>query len=135
MSKHHNAGGAQTGSQHGPAATTGNDEAAKAGSGEVSFGPREMAPQVSYPLWYRPHVSENLAGPGQPLAAIVTYVKNSRMVHLVVFDPRGVARPRVDVILRQPGDEAPEGQPYAEFPHFVTGEPQPTEAGNTSATV
>ena len=53
----------------------------------------------------------------QPLAAIVAYVWNDRMVNLSVIAPDGTLHPRTSVTLAQEGDAAP-GTAYAEWmPH------------------
>lgn len=103
-------------------------EAAKLAAG-IAPPVKEIEPTIGRVVWYWPHTSENLAGPEQPLAALVCFVKDTRLVNLAVFDPRGIARPKVDVLLRQPGDDKPtDGRGYAEWMPYQTGQAAKAQA-------
>lgn len=60
----------------------------------------DMEPSVGRIVWYWPGCDE----PGQPQAAIITYVHSSKMIGVAVLSPSGCVRFRSSVRLCQPSD-------------------------------
>jgi hypothetical protein len=73
--------------------------------------PRVIKPTVGRIVEYvpsNPPYEPFLVHRDQPLAAIVTYVWNDRLVNLAVFDADGEQVPRSNVMLCQPDDPVPD---------------------------
>jgi hypothetical protein len=82
-----------------------------------------IEPTVGRVVWFYSAPRE-----AQPNAAIVTYVWNTRMVNLVVFDANGVSRSETSVDLLQ-DDEKPQGQGrWCEWMPYQKGQAAKTEA-------
>jgi hypothetical protein len=69
--------------------------------------PRIIKPTVCRIVEYVSIGEAFLVTRDQPLAAIVTYVWNDRLVNLAVFDADGEQVPRIKVLLQQPDDPPP----------------------------
>ncbi len=76
-----------------------------------------------YPLDAIPHRSN-----GDPLAAIVVAVNDSRNVNLTIFDCIGHLHPLTGVTLLQDDDPAPASGGYCEWMAFQKGQAAKTEA-------
>ena len=89
-----------------------------------------IKPSVGRVVWFKPGAwdAKNLAfNDDQPLAALVTYVWNDRLVNLVVFDANGQGQGRTSVPLIQDDDVVPEGF-YAQWMPYQKGQAAKTEA-------
>lgn len=58
----------------------------------------------------------------QPLAAIVTYVHNDRLINVAAFEPNGHHRPLKNVRLWQPGEADSDGGAHAEWMPYQIGQ-------------
>lgn len=77
-----------------------------------------IKPTVGRVVLYHPHGQTDSAwlSPGdQPLAALVAYVWNERLVNLVVFTANGVPLGKTSVRLLQDDDKPYEGSAYCEW--------------------
>jgi predicted deacylase len=79
-------------------------------------------------VWFHKGPGDWLVQREQPLAAIVTYVWNDRMVNLSVFDAQGSVFARTSIPLVQDGDTVPAGSAYAEWMPYQKGQASKTEA-------
>lgn len=61
-------------------------------------------PSVGRHVWYRGQPWGGARYDEQPMAAVVVYVYNERLVNLTVFDHEGQSHSVVSVPLKQPGD-------------------------------
>lgn len=87
-----------------------------------------IKPTVGRVVHFRPCVIEGLSNDGsQPLAAIIAYVWNDRLVNLTVLDQHGSGYARTSVQLLQDGD-TPNGGSYAEWMPYQVGQAAKTEA-------
>lgn len=89
-----------------------------------------IKPTVGRIVWFTP--SKNSAESGfaagdQPLAAIIAYVHNDRMVNLAVFDSNGVSHSKTSVDLIQDGEAKPEYGFYCEWMPYQKGQAAKTE--------
>lgn len=101
-----------------------------------------LSPFVGAILHYRATASDALGNPPhndshmeprQPLAALVVYVWNERLVNLTVFDANGVGWPRPNVVFVPAGDDhVPSDAPYCEWP--VSRESDITPMSDIAAT-
>jgi hypothetical protein len=78
----------------------------------------KITPTVGRVVWFYPTKDEqtvDLSPPadGEPLAAIVVAVKSPDYVNLTVFDAMGFPHARLNVLLVQDGQEAPDGGFYS----------------------
>lgn len=87
-----------------------------------------IKPTVGRVVWYRPS-EEDLVSmttfhdvPAQPLAAIVAYVWNDRLVNLTVSDHNGATQQRTSVPLVQEGDTPFAGGRYCEWMPYQVGQ-------------
>lgn len=85
-----------------------------------------IAPTVGRKVHFWPqngqfHSTPLVLGP-QPMDATVVYVHDDRMVNLHVADHIGQVHALSNVILRQPGEDVLEGQPFAEWMPFQVGQ-------------
>lgn len=83
-----------------------------------------ISPTAGRIVWYHPAKTEMLAHAlpyPTPLAAIVAYVWDDRMVNLTVFDANGAMHAKTSVKLVQDGDERPTGS-YCEWMPFQKGQ-------------
>ena len=87
-----------------------------------------IVPSIGRVVWFWPETTSSGAWVDQPLAAIVTYVWNERMVNLAVFDRNGVAHSRTSVTLLQDDDAPNEGGHYCEWMPFQKGQAAKAEA-------
>lgn len=87
-----------------------------------------IKPTVGRVVHYVPSKADHINHNDQPLAAIITYVWNDRMVNLVVFDSNGVPQNRTSVTLSQPDDlHIPFGS-YCQWMEYQIGQAALTEA-------
>jgi len=81
-------------------------------------------------VWFSPSPTD--AGlrfdPQQPLAAIVAYVWNDRLVNLSVIDQNGTHHNRSSITLLQEGDEPPEDRAFAVWMPYQKGQAARAEA-------
>jgi hypothetical protein len=84
-----------------------------------------ITPTIGRIVWFYPATYK----PGeQPLAALVTYVWNERMVNLAVFDANGRhVDGTTSVRLVQPQDERPQSGYYCTWMPYQVGQAQKTE--------
>jgi hypothetical protein len=96
-------------------------------AGMPAPGPRVIRPTVCRIVEYVANPNEQfLSSRGQPLAAIVTYVWNDRLVNLAVFDADGEQVPRTSVMLCQPDDPVPVTS-YCRWMTYQQGQAAKTE--------
>jgi hypothetical protein len=85
-----------------------------------------IEPTVGRIVWAYPY-----DGDYEPLAAIITAVKNSRLITAHVFHPNGVPFP-LTLRLRQ-DDDPSLVRPYAEWMPYQKGQAAKTEAAEAAA--
>ena len=74
----------------------------------------KIIPTVGRIVWFTPADHDGIGRlSGQPLAAIVAGVHSESQVNLAVFDAYGNTQQRSNVRLVQPGEDTPDGAPYA----------------------
>lgn len=71
--------------------------------------------------------------PSQPLAAVIAYVHNDKMVNLTVWDQNGLQFDVCSVQLVQEGDTVPLGSFYAAWMDYQKGQALKTEAAEAIA--
>jgi hypothetical protein len=86
-----------------------------------------IEPTVGRVVWYRPNETEQIKS-DQPLAAIVAYVHNPRLVNLAVFEPNGNHHSRTSVTLVQEGDAYLAGSSFCEWMPYQKGQAAKAEA-------
>jgi hypothetical protein len=89
-----------------------------------------IAPTPGRVVWYRPTKEEDALAfrEEKPLAAIVAYVWNDRLVNLMVIDGGGCTFERKSVQLVQDGDAYPPSRGYCEWMPYQKGQAAKTEA-------
>ena len=87
-----------------------------------------IEPTVGRMVHFTPAKASTILRHEQPLAAIVTYVWNPRMVNLTVFDPNGASHACTSVTLLQDDDVPNEAGYYAQWMPFQKGQAAKTEA-------
>lgn len=75
-------------------------------------------------VWYRR--SPDLSLP--PMAAIVVFVHNERLINITFFNKDGMPVPHTEVPLLQDDDEPPHNGVYAEWMPFQKGQAAKTES-------
>jgi hypothetical protein len=91
-----------------------------------------IKPTVGRVVWFYTATEQQTAdfsppAAGQPLAAIVTAVKAPDSVNLAVFDAMGFQHARINVLLLQEGQAAPEGGFYATWMPYQIGQAKKAE--------
>lgn len=82
-----------------------------------------IQPTIGRVLWFTPASgSEKQRDDKQPLAALVTYVWNDRMVNLAAFDQDGNSFSATSVTLLQGDDAKPEHGYFASWMPFQKGQ-------------
>jgi len=93
-------------------------------------------PTVGRKIWYRPSEAErqgyrslallpDIDGEGfQPLDATIVGVHGADRINLLVVDAIGRAWPRLNILLIQEGDMPPDGEAYAQWMPYQTGQAQ-----------
>lgn len=96
-----------------------------------------IKPTVGRIVWYTPSEFDRAAmtvhDDKQPLAGIVTYVWNDRMVNLLVTDHSGAPYAKTSVPLLQDDDPRPETGFFAEWMPYQKGQAAKTEAAEARA--
>lgn len=87
-----------------------------------------IVPTVGRVVHYYPSKFDHINHGAQPLAAMVTYVWNNRMVNLVVFDSNGVPQARTSITLVQPGDDVADGNSHCRWMEYQIGQAAKAEA-------
>lgn len=87
-----------------------------------------IEPTVGRIVHFTPATSLSVAKYDQPLAAIITYVWNPRMVNLTAFDAAGVPFSATSVTLLQDGDEPHLYGHYAQWMPYQKGQAAKTES-------
>jgi hypothetical protein len=78
-----------------------------------------IKPTIGRVVWFRPIFS---SPEDQPMAAIVTYIHNDRLINVAVFGPYGGAQGYTSIRLVQEGDNRPIGENYAEWMPYQIGQ-------------
>lgn len=83
-------------------------------------------------VWFTPSKGQQASDFGyddrdKPLAAIVTYVWNDRIVNLAVFDQNGNQHSKTSVGLLQDNDPRPENGHYCEWMPYQIGQAAKTQ--------
>jgi hypothetical protein len=74
-------------------------------------------------VWFTPSTSDDTrSDKSQPLAAIVAYVWNDRLINLSVIDQHGMHHPRTSVQLLQDEDVGNEGGYFAQWMPYQKGQ-------------
>lgn len=82
-----------------------------------------ISPTPGRVVWFTPSVHDDTRHDReQPLAALVTYVWNDRMINLAVFDQDGDRASRTSVTLLQDNDPPLEGGYYAQWMPYQIGQ-------------
>jgi hypothetical protein len=89
-----------------------------------------ITPTVGRVVWFHPGSwdANVMHYADQPLAGIITYVWNDRMVNLAVFDANGAPQSRTSVRLLQDDDHPREGEMHATWMPYQKGQAARTEA-------
>jgi hypothetical protein len=88
-----------------------------------------IGPTVGRIVHYYPSVGDNIARvEGQPLAAIVAFVHNDRMINIGAFDANGAHQPRCLIRLLQDDEQANVGESYCAWMPYQLGQAAKTEA-------
>lgn len=85
-----------------------------------------IEPTVGRKVWYWPHpvddANMNNVDHEQPLDATVLFVHHNRLVNLQVVDHMGHSHTLIQAILRQPNDDKPGNEGYAEWMPYQIGQ-------------
>ncbi|RQS39760.1 hypothetical protein [Burkholderia sp. Bp8990] len=87
-----------------------------------------IEPTVGRVVHFTPSKGSAILKHEQPLAAIITYVWNPRMVNLAVFDANGATHACTSVTLLQDEDVPNEAGYYAQWMPLQKGQAAKTEA-------
>jgi hypothetical protein len=78
-----------------------------------------IEPTVGRKVWYWPHdvddANMNNVDHEQPLDATILFVHHTRLVNLQIIDHMGHTHTLLNTHLRQPGDDKPHDEGYAEW--------------------
>lgn len=86
-----------------------------------------IQPTVGRIVWYHPEPGDVEYAVNQPLAAIISWVHDDRLINVGWFTRSGMAFNRVEVILVQDGDAIPNAA-YCEWMPYQKGQAAKTEA-------
>lgn len=90
-----------------------------------------IKPTVGRKVWYWPHLVDdatmNAVDSEQPLDATVLFVHDDRTVNLQIIDHMGHPHTLIQAVLRQPEDDKPSDEGYAEWMPYQVGQAEKHE--------